>query len=288
MNKLDFINSPFVSYPDYKKFQNILIGASASIKDFINPINFFIPSNTKVQKFDKEKFINSLFSFRAVQVPSFNIVDKHIEKFNRFEDFTKKDEVNNIALWVLSAFKYVSLDDLRLGRELEINQENNPRDGRLDVVAVRDKKTIIIETKTDLRSLLNENRFAYQVAGYTKEGLKYTEKYLSSKKLLVLLVIGGEETDLFPSEHQDCTTGNVGNISKIFFDKIEKENIRFVSANAIWSIVAYKYITNREIDLFNFLEKVFSKPNVLGLLSGGFVTKMNEKLKVEKIDLGLF
>src|SRR3989344_1569178 len=126
--------------------------------------------------------------------------------------------------------------DLRLGRELEINQDNNPRDGRLDVVAVRDKKTIVIETKTDLKSLLNENRFTYQITGYTKECLKYTEKYLNSKDLLVLLAIGGEETDLFPSGHPDCTTGNVGNISKLFYDKIEKENIKFISANAIWSI----------------------------------------------------
>ena len=285
MKNLDFIKSPFISYPDYKKYENILLNTSNSVKDFINPINFFVPSDAKVDKLNKKQLINSFFSSNAVRLPNFNIIDEKIEKFDHFESFTKKDEVNNIALWILSAFKYVSSSDLRLGRELEINQENNPRDGRLDVVAVRNKTVLVIETKTDLKSLLSENRFTYQISGYTKECLKYTEKYLDSNNLLVLLAIGGEETDIFPFNHQDCTTGNVGNISKIFYDKVISENIKFVSANALWSIVAYKYLTNKNIDMLNFLTNIFVKQHAIGLLSGGVVKNNKGKIEIEKIDL---
>ena len=57
MNKLDSINSPFISYPDYKKFQNILTDTSVSVKDFINPLNFFIPSDLKISKLNKKEFM---------------------------------------------------------------------------------------------------------------------------------------------------------------------------------------------------------------------------------------
>jgi hypothetical protein len=288
MKNIDSINTPFVSYPDYKKFQNILTDSSVSVKDFINPINFFIPSELKVGKIDKESFIKSLFSLRIVRLPRFKIIDEQIERYSRFEDYTKKDEVNNIALWLLSAFRYLSTSDLRLGKELEINQENNPRDGRLDVVAIRDKQICIIETKTDLRSLLAENRFTYQINGYCKECLKYADKYLKSKDLLVLLAIGGEETDLFPPDHEDCTTGRVGNISKIFYDKSIKENVKFISANAIWSLVAYQYLIDKELDLLNFIRDIFAKQNVIGLLSAGIIKNNNGKIEIEKINLSSF
>ncbi len=288
MKNIDSVNIPFVSYPDYKKFENILTNSSVSVKDFINPINFFIPSEAKVGGIDREVFVKSLFSLRVVRLPYFKIIDDQIEKYNRFEDYTKKDEVNNIALWILSAFRYLSVSDLMLGKELEINQENNPRDGRLDVVAIRNKKICVVETKTDLKSLLAENRFTYQIGGYYKECLKYADKYLDSKDLLVLLAIGGDETDLFPPNHEDCTTGKVGSISRIFYDKLIKENVKFISANAIWSLVAYKYLTNTRLDLLNFIRDIFEKPNVIGLLSAGVVKNNTGKIEIEKIDLTSF
>ncbi len=280
------INS-VVSYSDYKKFQNILTDKPSLIKDSINPINFFLPTAKKVEFFDFDDFSKSIFNLRAVKLPYFNIVDSEIEKFYRFEEYTKRDEVNNIALWILSAINYCSDSKLRLGKELEINQENNPRDGRLDVVAVRDLKTLVIETKTDTRTLLNENRFTIQINAYTSECLKYTQEYIKSNELLVLLAIGGEETDIYPIDHEDCVTGIVGNISKIFYEKVAENNIKFVSANALWSIVTYKYITNKSIDIFKFLNLIFSDKESIGLLSGGVVKNIKNRLVLEKINLDL-
>lgn len=287
MNNNEKVINPIVSYSDYKKFQNILTNKTSPIKDSINPINFFLPTSQKVESFDPDIFLKNIFNLRAVRLPYFNIIDTEIEKFHRFEEYTKRDEVNNIALWILSAIDYCSDSKLRLGKELEINQENNPRDGRLDVVAVRDLKTIVIETKTDTRTLLNENRFTTQINAYTSECLKYTQEHLKSDELLVLLAIGGDETDIYPIDHEDCVTGIVGNISKIFYDKVIQNNIRFVSANALWSLVTYKHVTNKNIDIFKFLNYIFSDKESLGLLSGGVVKNTSQGLILERIDVNL-
>lgn len=277
-----------ISYPDYKKFQNILTDKTYPIKDFINPITFFIPSKEKAFSFDSQSFLQTIFNLRSFRLPYFNIVDKEIEKYSRFDDFTKRDEVNNIALWILSALDYCSISKLKLGKELEINQEDNPRDGRLDVVAIRNSESLVIETKTDIKTLLNENHFTSQITSYNQECLKYMKEYLSSENLLILLAVGGEETDMYPLGHPDCTTGSVGNISKIFYDKIIASNIKFVSANALWSLVAYKYITNNNLDIFNILKKIFSDKQAIGFLTGGIVKNTKNGIIIEKFDLNTF
>lgn len=287
MNRDEQTIHPVVSYSDYKKFRNILTDKPSQIKESINPIKFFLPSTKKVDSFDHEHFSKSIFNLRAVKLPYFNIVDPGIEKFYRFEEYTKRDEVNNIALWILCALNYCSDSKLRLGKELEINQENNPRNGRLDVVAVRDLKTLVIETKTDTKTLLNEHRFTIQINAYTSECLKYTQKYIKSNELLVLLAIGGQESDIYPIDHEDCVTGIVGNISKIFYEKVTETNIKFVSANALWSIVTYKYITKKNIDIFRFLDLIFSDKDSIGLLSGGVVKIIQNRLVLKKINLDL-
>ena len=67
-----------------------------------------------------------------------------------------------------------------------------------------------------------------------------------------------------------------------------KENVRFISANAIWSLVAYRHLTNAKLDLLNFIGDIFEKPDVIGLLSAGVVKNNNGKIQIEKIDLTSF
>ena len=281
-------NKYIISYPDYKNFKGILTNTYKQTKESINPLYFFLPTKEKVDKFNTENFLNSVFNGRAVLLPHFKIIDPDIEKYERFEEFTKRNEINNIALWVLAAIEYLSLSpNLLLGKELEIVQTGNPRDGRLDDVAIKEKIALVLETKTDLRSALAENRFLYQIQNYTRECVKLINEQGDGKVTLVLLGVGGEETDLFPPGHQDCTTGNVGNISKIFYDKILEKEVRFISANALWCLVAYKFITNKKIDILDFILSVFSDKNSLGLLSGGIVVRKNNDLLVKPINYGM-
>ena len=76
-------------------------------------------------------------------------------------------------------------------------------------------------------------------------------------------------------------------ISKIFYDKVIQNNIRFVSANALWSLVTYKHVTNKNIDIFKFLNYIFSDKESLGLLSGGVVKNTSQGLILERIDVNL-
>lgn len=282
-------NEYIISYPDYKNFRGILTNTYKQTKESINPLYFFLPTKEKVDKFDTENFLNSVFKGRIVSLPHFNIIEQDIEKYERFEEFTKRDEVNNIALWFLAAIKYLSSSpDLLLGKELEIIQSENPRDGRLDDVAIKEKTALVVETKTDLRSALVENRFLYQIPNYTKECLKLMNEYRKGGVTHVMLGIGGEETNIFPPGHPDCTTGNVGDMSKIFYDKLLEKNIRFISANALWCLVVYKLITNKKIDLVDFISSVFSNKSSIGLLSGGVVERKDDSLIVKPIDSGSF
>jgi hypothetical protein len=277
---------PHLTFPDYKSFENMLAGASLSTKSFINPLSFFIPSEERVPSLDKKAFLKSLFSTRKVDVPAFKILDPAVERFGRFEDFTNTDEVNHIALWLLGAFSYLSKSDLRLGKELEVYQEGNPRNGRLDDVVIRDATTIVVETKKNLRYLLGENRLEFQIRDYKTECLRLMRKYLQSEELTVLLGIGGEETDVFPPGHPDCTTGQVGNVASTFYEKILSNNIKFITANAVWSLVAYQFISARPLDLFGLLRKTFSRQDVYGLLSGGIVVAKGQgAFSVEQLDL---
>jgi len=274
-----------IEYPDYKNFIGLLTNSDSGLKEAINPLNFFIPSKEKVDTFDEDRFVKNIFSRSMVSLPYFNILDPHIEKFNRFEDYTKRNEVNHIATWILSAFQYLDTDSVRVGKELEIIQEKNPRDGRLDVAALKGNQTISLETKTDLKSLLNENRFISQINGYKRECLKLNEEHLKSSDALVLLAIGGEETDLYPLNHPACSTGKVGGISELFYKKILDNDIKFISANSLWSLVTYKFITGNDIDLFDLIFSLFNKEQSVGLLSAGLVTNRKGKIDIENIEL---
>jgi len=275
-----------ISYPDYKNFIGILTSLYKQTKEFINPLFFFITSKEKVADFNYELFAKSIFKGNHVILPRFNIIDPSIEKYNRFEEFTKKDEVNNIALWVLATLKYYSTtNSLLIGKELEILQTENPRDGRLDVVALKENRALIIETKTDLRSALVENRFLYQIPNYEKECINIMKQYKAGGDPLMLLCLGGEETDLFPPDHNDCTTGKVGNIAKIFYDKISEKNIKFISANALWCIATYSYANDKKIDLFDLIFSIFFDKKIIGLLSAGVVSMGTTGPIIQPLDI---
>jgi len=283
-------SSSILTYPDYKKFVNILINSSSHEKDTVNPLSFFEASPSKIEdNINLVKYASSFFMGRAVKIPKFRILDKTIEKFSRFEDFTKVEELSNISLWSLGALRFLSLEKgTRLGKELEIIQTSNPRDGRLDLVILSTENVLIIETKTDLSTALSENRFVSQVSNYTKECQRVIDEYTKQGgpkfKLISLLEIGGEETDLYPVNHPDCTSGKVGKIARIFYDTVVKHDIKFVSANALWALTAYAQVKYKKIDFISLLEKV-NDGNFLGLLSGGMVCRDQDKIVVRELGL---
>jgi hypothetical protein len=209
-----------------------------------------------------------------------------------FEDFTSHDEVNNISLWSMACLQNLSFEtNIRLGKELEILQNHNPRDGRLDVVALGSGELLVLEAKVNALSMLSDGRFSYQIETYSSECQRNIEQHAresggeSSYNLSILLIVGGKETDVFPHNHPDCTTGQVGNISKIFYDQLIEYNIKFISANALWALATTADILGKKVFWYNILPTIFNEEGTIGLLSGGKVVCKNNTLLVKPIIL---
>ncbi len=274
-NKINFD----IEYPDYKKFEKFLEEDYKSKVRHINPLNFFHPD-----KFLNKDEINSLAFFEAkpLEIPFFEIDKKGFNKTERFEIFTSKNEVGNISLWALSCLHYLSHQKSSLGKELEIKQHSNPRDGRLDVVVKDGKEIIILESKVSLFNMLSEKRFKFQVPDYYLESNKLAKgKY----NISIFLLIGGEESDLYPPESVYCTTGKVGNISKTFYENLIKFNLKFISANALWALFAKSVKDNKKYFWRDILPKIFLEEGSVGLLSSGKVVLRKGKFVLEKLKI---
>lgn len=289
-NKLIPVN-PVIEYPDYKKFINFINDDYEIILKNINPYEFFrlnLIDDTAIG--DIEKYLKEFFKGKYNPIPTFKKEHNGLDFYQKFEDFTSRDEVKNISLWGLSCLKNLSSElPSRFGKELEIKQADNPRNGRLDVVALAENELVILEAKTSLFSLLSEGRFKYQVPSYKNECMRIISERNNADRdtlnLNIFLFIGGEETDLYPPTHPDCTTGKVGEISKIFYDELLQREVKFISANALWALAAVADATQKKIYFNKVLPQIFKEKTVLGLLSGGVVIHKNNTFEVMPLTL---
>lgn len=260
-----------LEYQDYKNLINFLNN---------NPVGGPVRAINPLYFFDSERFVDAefllinLFNGRAVNLPSFTYTDQLMKSYRTFEEFTGVDEVNNLSSWLIGFINSVD-QTLRKGKELEILQNESPRDGRLDAVCISNssKELFAFEAKKNLISLINEKRFEIQIPEYQKELNRLQIEVLGGdSKVALILTIGGNETDLYPPDHDDCIGGQVGNLSETFYSKILKRNIKFISANALWCLHTYKK-QNPDFEVFPFLYDKFLNEDTIGLLTGGIVTK---------------
>src|SRR5690625_7545852 len=99
----------------------------------------------------------------------------------------------------------------------------------------------MLENKINLEETLNDERFISQFEKYTG----VINDAVSEKNIPfdLLLMIGGEETDLLFSEHPKCTS-NVGNMSERFYDFLLDYDINFIYAYALWLMFLVFLIIN--------------------------------------------
>jgi len=232
----------------------------------------------KVQK------IENIFSGTRIELPSYSTLNR---KFSSFEEFTSTNEVEHIALWGLSALKFLSSNkNSRAGREIEIYQSEKPRDGRLDICIINNSQVLVVETKTDFSSMVTENRYREQIPKYQSECKKMIDEYCNQTSknldLQVLLLVGGNETDLYPPEHPDCTS-KVGQRAEKFYNDLSKFNIKFISANSLWILTLNAIFSEKKICWDLLFPKIFSNDDVIGLVTSGLISKKNGTIVVEPI-----
>lgn len=220
---------------------------------------------------DKAK---AAFKGRLVNPPSAKYQLRN--PFKSLEHFTKISETENIQPWAAGLLNHSTSNENRIGMEINVPNELYKRDGRLDICAITEEYLMVLESKVSLEEALKDERFIEQYEKY------YSEINKASDKFLLAVLIGGKETDLLPSEHQQCT-GRVGDISKRFYNIIDNYRIPFISANALWCLTL-KYIINGDNYSWDkFIPQVFSDENCIGLLSAGKVIKVKDGYKIEKL-----
>ncbi len=196
--------------------------------------------------------------------------------YSSFEKFTSVDETTNIQPWVAGIINNTCSCPNRAGMEIPIFNLDYDRNGRLDIGVMCNDYLIAIETKTTLDDALADERFIEQYHKYTIE----IEK--SIKKYVYLTLIGGRESDLLPVQYPHCT-GIIGDKTSRFYSKIDKNGIKFISANALLCICAKFLSGNENFACDKILSKVFEDKNCIGLLSCGKIIRNNNKYTIEKL-----
>jgi len=189
-------------------------------------------------------------------------------KYRNLESFTAVDETTNIQPWAVGIVNHACSCENRVSMEVPVFNNAYSRNGRLDICSITEDWLITMESKTTLDDALGDERFVEQHEKYTVEIEKATQDYV------YLTLVGGKETDVFPVGNPYCT-GNIGDKAKRFYRILIDNDIKFITANALWCI-ACKYLTYGNAFAWdNFITEVFSDPECVGLLSAGKVMYRN-------------
>jgi NAD-dependent dihydropyrimidine dehydrogenase PreA subunit len=231
----------------------------------------------------KSRLENDPFNGKQLDMPNYTGADR---KLKSLSDFTSTKETKHIALWATELFNFLSKsENSRMGKEIEIVKSTKPRDGRLDACIISDDNILVCETKVDLDTLLTENRFVVQIPSYKAECQRiidaHNKKPSPNKKLQIYLLIGGNESDLYPPDSEYCTS-NVGEKAQKFYSQLVKYDIKFISADALWLMVLYSLLKKKRLCWDLILDKIFTK-NAIGLVTAGIITHEKSKFYVNKI-----
>lgn len=237
--------------------------------------------NTTLAELDaRQKLIpevNNFFKGRKVNLPINNSVES---TYRSFEDYTSIKEEHHISLWACGALKYLSAEQSRIGKEIELVEDSNPRDGRLDVCILTDNNLLICEAKTTIQDTLKDGRFRTRIPSYTRETEKMLKQIQSQLKSKVVLLIGGGESPLFPLGHPDHMSDQHV-MGEDFINKCVQSGIQFVTANFLWCCLMKSLVTGNLISWDETLMKILDDDNVLGLTSAGMIDKSGKFLALD-------
>jgi ferredoxin len=221
----------------------------------------------------KERLIN----FNENSLDSFNT------NYKSFEKYTGIKETTNISVWGGNAVRYLFGEDAKIGLEIPLTIGGRDRNGRLDICVLSKNTLIVIEAKIGLKKLIAEGRYEAQILAYDEEltGLNLEEKYKFSS--IKLLLIGDDETDLLPQDHEYCSS-RVGNLSQIFYKSILKHGIQFISARGLLSLTMSKFIDPNSSANQIFIN-AFKDSNTVGLLSNTLIKRRGDEVYLESLEL---
>jgi NAD-dependent dihydropyrimidine dehydrogenase PreA subunit len=225
--------------------------------------------------------LDRLFKGTFISFPEINLAKSH-KKPNSFNDFTSYNETKNISIWGANVINYlISGNMTRVATEVSLNLQSRDRAGRIDIAALSDSKIFLAEAKTSFSSMVSEGRYIAQSLAYKEEADRIRNIQDNKKTIYNFLLVGGNESDLLPPNHKNCTS-NTGNQSEDFYKKLEKYKLKFISANALLSLGLLKIFKGDKYSLDNIADMLFNDDN-LGLLSSGAILKRDKGYKVNSL-----
>jgi hypothetical protein len=195
------------------------------------------------------------------------------------EIFTSKNETRHIQPWAAGLLSHMSSVPNRTAMEVPIFNDVSDRNWRLDIGCIANNYLLAIEAKVSLDSALADERFVEQHYKYNQiiESLSIEYDYIT--------LFGGKETDLYPPNNNYCT-GQKGAKSERFYNIVISDNIKFISANALWYLFCRYLELGNKYAFDRFIKNIFSDKNCLGLLSAGKVMKnQNGDISIEVIPI---
>lgn len=221
--------------------------------------------------------LNSLaeMSFKKELIKPIKARNNLSNPYRTLEFFTKTAETKNIQPWVAGLMQNTCSNPCRVSMEINAPNESFNRDGRIDVCVITDSFLMAIETKTSLDDALNDERFVDQYAKY----MEVIEEHRGKNDYVLLILVGGKETDLLPSTHAECT-GKIGNKSNRFYNLVSSHNIKFISANALWALALKYFMFGKDYQVDKILKNVFSNEKCIGLLTSGKIMGFDSQYSI--------
>ena len=215
----------------------------------------------------------AFFSGKNIKLPKNTALDS---KYRSFEEWSSTKETTHISPWIYAAFQGIFGEETVGTTELHIPLPGEKRPARLDVVTLIKSKNclFIFEAKTSIQSAQEEARFTEQVPRYSQAS-KETLRCFPGFSSETILIVGGNENDHLPSSSNGSISPS--NAGKDFLKKCSDNNVKFVTANALWQLLVLNIISNGSGD---FVLKTFTElsENYQGLTSAGFISKSNYKI----------
>ena len=221
-------------------------------------------------------FTSVNFSDDVFEKLSFAVSDTTSSGRQSISKFTSSNEVRNLSPWAAQIASYICGSDSEVALEVPIEIEGKPRAGRLDVCVRSGSGVFIFESKKSFKSMISENRIFDQMLDYRFEIERIINDGDSLPESHLFILIGGDETDLFPEPHPECSSFDKDASSRMF-EWLSINNEKVITAQGLlW--LAFRDFTKQVPPSVEVLKSFHSETSALVLTSRGTLCVENGRL----------
>lgn len=197
------------------------------------------------------------------------LADANGEHLRSFAAFTSADEVLHLSRWAVRALTFLLGSTSEGAVEVNIPIEGKDRPGRLDVCVRSEFEMFVFESKKNFKEMMREGRVFDQYLDYQTEIDRILLDERPNRECHLMLLVGGDESDMFPPDHSECTAHDL-DACRRFLNWLHRNNAKAVSAQGLlW--LFYRKLAGLDEDPVALLKKLKDSDGNLVLTSRGYV-----------------